>query len=274
VYTEPSHWSSFTSQEPRFMSPAPDGRTDPRFVRHLLEREDAFRRPDEGEDSVFYGPPRLVSHLDTTALDRHTHLIISDGEYEGAPAELAETIERWTEAGGVLILIRGAADWAQHEGWLPDPRLPEPEKARLPYGEMAARDDAQQVGGAILKVTLDESHPLSFGIRTGAVGLMRRGTTVLRAPWDNPFTVVGAYAEDPIDLGYLPDGLADTLGGTPAILAVPKGEGVIIAFADGPAFRGVWWVGQRLLSNAISFGSVIDAPEGRYGPDGKRTGGP
>jgi SAM-dependent methyltransferase len=57
------------------MSPAPDGRTDPRFVRHLLEREDAFRRPDEGEDSVFYGPPRLVSHLDTTALDTVERLV-------------------------------------------------------------------------------------------------------------------------------------------------------------------------------------------------------
>jgi len=50
------------------MSPTPEGRTDPRFVQNLLQREDAFLRPDEGEDSVFYGPPRLVSHLDTTAL--------------------------------------------------------------------------------------------------------------------------------------------------------------------------------------------------------------
>ena len=132
---------------------------------------------------------------------------------------------------------------------------------------MAARDDTQQVGGAILRVTLDESHPLSFGIRSGTIGLMRRGTTVLRAPWDNPFTVVGEYAEAPIDLGHLPEDLADSLDGTPAILAVPKGEGVIIAFADGPAFRGVWWVGQRLLANAISFGNVIEAPAGRYGSD-------
>ena len=51
------------------MSPTPDGRTDPRFARALLQREDAFRRQDESDDALFYRKPRLVSHLDTTALN-------------------------------------------------------------------------------------------------------------------------------------------------------------------------------------------------------------
>mgnify|MGYP006280145131 CR=1 FL=1 len=50
------------------MSPTADGRTDPRFVRHLLELEDAFSREDEGEDALFYAEPRLVSHLDAHAM--------------------------------------------------------------------------------------------------------------------------------------------------------------------------------------------------------------
>ena len=209
--------------------------------------------------------------LDDAALGRHTHLIIGDGEYEEAPEALAATIERWTDAGGILIVVRGAAVWAQSLGWLPDPRLPDPEKKQWPYGEMAARDGAQQVGGAILSVDLDESHPLSFGVRSTTVGLMRRGTTVLKAPWENPFTVAAAYSEEPLRSGYLPEGFADTIAGTPAVLAVPKGEGVVIAFADAPAFRAVWWVGQRLLANAISFGSVIDTPEGKYGPTDRKV---
>ncbi len=49
------------------MSPAPDGRTDARFARALLQREDAFRREDESDDAIFYEKPRLVSHLDSTA---------------------------------------------------------------------------------------------------------------------------------------------------------------------------------------------------------------
>lgn len=51
------------------MSPIPVRRTDPRFARSLLQREDAFRREDESDDAIFYRKPRLVSHLDTTALN-------------------------------------------------------------------------------------------------------------------------------------------------------------------------------------------------------------
>ncbi len=204
--------------------------------------------------------------LSEATLGRHTHLIIADGEYEQVPEELALAIGRWTEAGGVLILVRRAATWAQTLGWLPDPKLEDPEKQRFAYGDMAAQDGAQQVGGAILAVELDETHPLAFGIRGARVGMLKRGTTLLKAPWDNPFTVAGAYASAPLRSGYLPEGFADRISDTPSILAVPRGEGVIVAFADAPAFRAVWWVSQRLLANAISFGSVIDAPRGRYGP--------
>ncbi len=49
------------------MAPTALGRTDPRFARHLLQGEEAFRRQDEGEDTLFYRRPRFVSHLDSTA---------------------------------------------------------------------------------------------------------------------------------------------------------------------------------------------------------------
>lgn len=57
------------------MSPSPDGRTDPRFARHLLQREDAFTRNDGEDDAVFYARPRLVSHLDATALNTVERLV-------------------------------------------------------------------------------------------------------------------------------------------------------------------------------------------------------
>ncbi len=50
------------------MSPTPDGRTDPRFARRLLEMEGAFQRKDDAPDPEFYARPRKVSHLDRTAL--------------------------------------------------------------------------------------------------------------------------------------------------------------------------------------------------------------
>ena len=57
------------------MSPTENGRTDPRFARALLDRDDAFVREDEEPDSRFYARPRMVSHLDTTALDTVERLV-------------------------------------------------------------------------------------------------------------------------------------------------------------------------------------------------------
>ncbi|MEJ2086949.1 MAG: hypothetical protein P8Y69_00370 [Gammaproteobacteria bacterium] len=218
-------------------------------------------------------PVTLVRPEDLTAafLERHTHLVVADGTYSGISGERTDDVARWVEAGGVLILTGRAAQWAQQLDWLPDPDDDADAPARYAYGEMAAQDGARQIGGAILEVELDRTHPIAFGVARDAIGLMRQGRVTLKAPWNNPFTVVGAYADKPLLSGYLPEGYAEEIANQPAILAVPKGEGVIVAFADAPAFRGVWWVGERLLSNAVSFGSVIRGPRARYGPaDAKR----
>jgi hypothetical protein len=214
-------------------------------------------------------PVTLVrpDRVDAALLARHTHLIIPDGEYKDLAEAVVLEVERWTDQGGVLILTRRAVSWAQSVGWLPEPSDTETTTERYPYSEMSARDGSQQIGGSILAVDLDRSNPLSFGIQNERIGLLRQGDIQLIEPGNNPFTVVGAYAAEPLISGYLPSGYADQIASEPAILAVPKGAGVIIAFADDPAFRAIWWVGQRLLSNAISFGSVIRAPNGKYGPE-------
>jgi hypothetical protein len=212
--------------------------------------------------------------LDAAILDRHTHLVLPDGRYDALGEETTEALDRWIRAGGVLVAVRRGASFAQAQGWLPRADTEDPEDAetapeatpeRLPYGTMADRDGAQQIGGAILEVDLDPTHPLAFGIDRERIGLLRRGRHPLAAPADNPFTVVGAYTDAPRLSGYLPEDFAGEVAGAPAILAVPVGEGAVIAFADAPAFRGVWWVGQRLLANAIAFGAIIEAPRGDYG---------
>ena len=50
---------------------------DPRFTRHILSADDAFHRADESPDNNFYAPPRMVEHLDTTALDIVEELVAS-----------------------------------------------------------------------------------------------------------------------------------------------------------------------------------------------------
>jgi hypothetical protein len=208
--------------------------------------------------------------LDVDFLDRHTHLVMVDGRYGALGDAATEALGRWIDAGGVLVTTRRAATWAQEQGWLPAVKEEEPEDeatdppVHYPYGQMADRDGALQIGGSVLAVELDRTHPLAYGIALERIGLMRRGRIDLAFPEDDPFATVGVYPEAPLLNGYLPDGYDEELAGRPAILAVPRGDGLVVAFADDPAFRAVWWVGQRLVANAIAFGEIVRAPREEY----------
>ena len=206
--------------------------------------------------------PQAVS---AAMLERTTHLVMVDGDYEALSEKTVAAIGDWITRGGVLVVTRRAALWAQEQGWLTEAEARvDPAAERYAYTDMAAEDGRRQIGGAVLAVELDRSHPLAFGVAPQTVGLLRRGRIPLAAPEDNPFTTVGAYTQAPLLNGYLPEGYADAIAGAPALLAQPKGRGVVIAFAEDPAFRAVWWVGQRLLSNAVAFGEVVRAPRAEY----------
>lgn len=69
------------------MSPTPTGRTDPRFAQSLLGAPDAFVRNDEKSDEEFYATTRMVSHLDTTALET-VEKLVSGLLVEDSPAIL------------------------------------------------------------------------------------------------------------------------------------------------------------------------------------------
>ena len=209
--------------------------------------------------------------LDAEFLDRHTHLLMVDGRYGALGDASTAALGRWIEAGGVLVTTRRAATWAQEQGWLPAPEDEDPSEReedtgpqRFPYGEMADHDGALQLGGSVLAVDLDRTHPLAYGIELERIGLMRRGRIDLAFPEHDPFATVGVYPEAPLLNGYLPEGYAAEIAGRPAVLALPRGEGLVVAFADDPAFRAVWWVGQRMVANAIAFGEIVRAPREEY----------
>jgi SAM-dependent methyltransferase len=50
------------------MSTSTAAGTDPRVTRHILAADNAFARADENPDANFYAAPRMVGHLDSTAL--------------------------------------------------------------------------------------------------------------------------------------------------------------------------------------------------------------
>ncbi|EMR00672.1 hypothetical protein ADICEAN_04202 [Cesiribacter andamanensis AMV16] len=79
----------------------------------------------------------------------------------------------------------------------------------------------------------------------------------------NPYAQPLRYTQNPLQAGYVwPQHLKD-LSGTPAVQVSAYGSGRSIVLPDNPVFRAFWRGSERLLINAIFFGSVIDARSAR-----------
>jgi hypothetical protein len=215
-------------------------------------------------------------------LDGFTHVVLPDGDYGDLPESVGATLVEFVRGGGQLIAVRRAARWVEDleldwnfiggdaaakkaddtEAAAPA-KEPQPAAApeRRPYG--AARDDRgrERIGGSVLRMQLDNTHPLGFGYAEEELSVMRRGAHVLRAV-DNPYVQPGTYGDDPLVAGYLSERNRERLAGGTALAATRHGAGLVVRMADDYLFRGYWQGTERLFANALFFGSLVDATPG------------
>jgi hypothetical protein len=208
--------------------------------------------------------PRLPRRL-----DGYTHVVLPDGNYRGLPESVGETLAEFVRGGGQLIAVRRAAAWVEdlELDWdfIDDKATaekPKDEEAaappeRRPYGEARDERGRQQVGGSVLRMQLDNTHPLGFGYAQQELSVMRRGAQVLRAV-DNPYVQPGTYAEEPLVAGFLSERNRERLAGGPALAATRHGAGLVVRMADDYLFRGYWQGTEKLFANALFFGSLVD----------------
>jgi hypothetical protein len=197
------------------------------------------------------------------SLADYTHVILPDGSFGELPESVGATLADFVQEGGQLLAIRRAAAWVEQLelGWdFVEQAAAEEEAAapgRRPYGE--ARDDRgrEQIGGSVLRMELDTTHPLGYGYAQGEISVMRRGSHVLQAV-DNPYVQAGTYAEDPLVAGFLSPRNRERLSGGPALVATRHGAGLVVRMADDYLFRGYWQGTERLFANALFFGSLVE----------------
>ena len=113
------------------------------------------------------------------------------------------------------------------------------------------------IAGAIVEVELDPSHPLAFGYEGPRLAVFRSSTRQL-APPANPYELVARYSANPLLAGFVSAENLERLAGAPALLATRLGRGLVVRFADDPAFRSSWHGTERLLANALFFGALVD----------------
>ncbi len=164
----------------------------------------------------------------------------------------AEAIRDYVEAGGWLLAFDEAVDWVADE-------LPVPVRNRV-------RDVASQdffVPGSLIKVDLDPSNPLAFGMPDTAVAMFARSQVLevrglLRA--DPAANVFGNYAvEDYLVSGWTLGG-DEYLAGQAAALESSLGEGKVILLGFTPHFRGQPRNTYKLLFNPLLQSTVGRRP--------------
>ncbi len=216
-----------------------------------------------------------ITKVDRTDFNRvqlhdYTTLVLVSGEYDFLDESRVEDIRRWLQAGGTLITIRRATEWALDVGLIDESTLVEQEDeeegepdtstvVRHDYAKADEIEGAQRIGGSIYEVDLDTTHPLGFGIDQQTLPVYRDHRIFL-PPTTNPYSTVARYTDDPLLSGYVSDENLERIQGSSSLFVEEVGQGRIISFVDNPNFRGMWYGTNKLFFNALFFGEAVDVP--------------
>ncbi len=197
-------------------------------------------------------------------IDKYKTLVLVSGNYSFTEKQQAK-IKDWVSKGNTLITIGTATKWAIDKKLVKE-KLTKPEKDTTATVERKSYIDAREnlgkesVGGIILKVDIDTTHPLAFGYHDSSIPVYKNNT-VWMAPSKNEYATVGKYAENPHIDGFITKKNMEEYLKPSASLVVSKvGSGRVILFADNPNFRGSWYGTNRLFLNALFLGDKIRVP--------------
>ena len=200
-------------------------------------------------------------------MNDYTHLLMVEGKYTDIDKKMKKRIAAWVNSGGTLVAIQGAATWAETlcfdtggcKKATPEDPTAKDKPQTMAYADFDDQRAQRTIGGAIVTVQLDSTHPVAFGYND-SMPFFRRGDTLLKAS-ENPFATPVRYAQKPLVSGYIGEQRLKEMSGQPAVIAERHGKGLVVRFANNPIFRGFWRGTERLWVNALYFGPLVGATE-------------
>ena len=204
-----------------------------------------------------------LSQFSRVPLDNYTSLIIVSGSYNQLTKTDIEKINNWVKKGNTLITIAKGSSWAIEKELVKESLL-EPSNdsifSRKNYVSAAENIGRERIGGAILKVDIDLTHPLAFGYRDSSIPVYKNNNVFINKTKDH-YSSVGVYSKDPHIDGYISEkNLKNNFKNTASLIVSRLGSGRVVMFADNPNFRGSWYGTNKLFLNAIFFGNNINVP--------------
>jgi hypothetical protein len=205
-----------------------------------------------------------TDYIKYVPLNKYDVLIIPEGYYSSIDEKFLEKISGWVAAGGKLIVVgSGLNSFADKKGFSLKPYTSDDEKekaekkqkelneqqALIRYEDAERKEISNFIGGAIYKVTLDNSHPLAFGLSNTYYSLK---TNELRFGYLDGGWNVGVLKgkQKPVQ-GFAGKNANEKLANSLVFGVERKGKGNIVYLVDNPMFRCFWEDGKMLLSNAV-----------------------
>jgi len=204
-----------------------------------------------------------LSQFSRVSLDKYTTMIMVSGSYNQLTKTDIEKINNWAKKGNTLITIARGSSWAIEKELVKE-SLVEPIKdsifSRKNYVSAAENIGRERIGGAILNINLDLTHPLAFGYRDSSIPVYKNNNVFIKKTQDH-YSSVGIYSNDPHIDGYISEeNLKNNFKNSASLIVSTLGLGRVILFADNPNFRGSWYGTNKLFLNAIFYGNNINVP--------------
>ncbi len=195
-------------------------------------------------------------------LDDFNTLVLPEGSFKFDEKTL-EKIGKWTNDGGRLIAIGTAnRSLAGKSGFaLANYAKEGDEKAAKSEAEQIALDHrtaiykdrvrtslANNMPGAVVRVKIDNSHPLAFGLKDYYFSLKTGASRydLVKGAWN-----VGYLEEGFMYHGFIGSNLKKKMNNSAVFAVQNKGKGKVIYLIDNPLFRSFWEEGKLVFSNAL-----------------------
>ncbi len=187
-------------------------------------------------------------------------LIVPNGRYKFlSDKDASSDLKSWVKQGGKIIAIENAVNQMAAGEWGIKLKKTEEEKEKKEeqkpsYADLKQFAESENEGiksfiaGAIYKVDMDTTHPLSFGLGNDYFTLKQDDNVYefLKDGWN-----VGVIKKDNYVAGFVGSKIKDKIKDAVLIGEQPSGNGDIIYLVDNPVFRSFWESGKLLLSNAV-----------------------
>ncbi|MEM9917514.1 MAG: M14 family metallopeptidase [Bacteroidota bacterium] len=205
-------------------------------------------------DEVLHYPVSIidVGKLRKLDLEPYNLIVLPEGNYSGKFN--MDRLSDWIAKGGRLIVMGRALSWLEGRSGFALTKNVNQEISKSspvhlhPYEGRERRNISNTMPGAILRLEMDDSHPLAYGLSDTYFSLKTNTRVYKRLSncWN-----VGYSSSNPKIIGFTGAKVRKTLSNKTYFAVEKKGKGNIVYMADNPLFRCFWYNGMMLFSNAV-----------------------